>query len=208
MRAGSQRVKDKNIRIISNKPLYSYILDTLLKAIHINKIVINTDILLVKQKYKTNNEIIIIEREEHLKGNCSMNLVIEDTLKKVRGNLFIQVHATNPLLKPETIDKAIEEYKNNIPAIDSLFSVTKTQKRLWKIDGIPLNHNPNASPTTQDLEPIYEENSCFYIFSRASFNKNNNRIGNSPLLFQTDLLESFDIDTEEEFNLIEKILGW
>ena len=207
MRAGSQRVKDKNIRRINNKPLYSYILETLLNSIYINKIVINTDILLVKQQYKANNKIIIIKREKNLKGNCSMNLVIEDTLKKIKGDVFVQVHATNPLLKTETIDKAIEEYQNNIPAIDSLFSVTKVQKRLWNIDGIPLNHNPKESPTTQDLEPIYEENSCCYIFSRESFNKNNNRIGNSPLLFQTDLLESFDIDSEEEFHLIERILS-
>ncbi len=206
MRAGSQRIKNKNIKRINNKPLYQYIIDTLLHSINIDIIFINTDIAEVIEKYKSNDKIYIIEREDHLKGNCSMNLVIEDTINKISGYTFIQVHATNPLLKSETINIAIDTYYNNLLKYDSLFSVTKTQKRFWKMDGTPLNHNPDAPPTTQDLKPYYEENSCLYVFSRESFQKKKNRIGERPYLFETDLLESIDIDTEEELRLIEKIL--
>ena len=57
------------------------------------------------------------------------------------------------------------------------------------------------------MEPYYEENSAFYIFSRDSFKKNKNRIGKSPYLYNIDPIEAIDIDNENELNLVEKILG-
>ena len=45
-------------------------------------------------------------------------------------------------------------------------------------NGKPYNHDPNKLIRTQDLEPLYEENSGFYIFTKNSFkNANNKRIG-------------------------------
>ncbi|MBD3248785.1 acylneuraminate cytidylyltransferase family protein [Candidatus Woesearchaeota archaeon] len=206
MRAGSQRVIDKNIRIIKGKPLYEYILNTLFSSELVDKIIINTDIQQVIDKYKDNPKIIVIEREEHLKGNCNMNSVIEDTINKIEGDYFMQVHATNPLLSLESIEKGIKKYFDNLNSNDSVFSVTKMQKRFWSIDGKPINHDPKAAPTTQDLEPWYEENSCFYIFSRDSFMKTKNRIGEKPLLVETRLTESVDIDEEDELKLVESLI--
>ncbi len=207
MRAGSQRVKDKNIRLIGGKPLYEYILNTLLKTDSINKVVINTDINEVLDKYADNDKIILVEREESLKGNCSMNLVIADTLKKVEGEHFIQVHATSPLVKATTIDKAIKKYLDNIPDYDNMFSVTRIQKRFWNEDATPNNHDPKEAPTTQDLKPLFEENSCFYIFNQESFMKNKNRIGEKPMMYETTLVESMDIDTEDELKIVEALLS-
>ena len=60
---------------------------------------------------------------------------------------------------------------------------------------------------TQDLDPIYEENSNFYIFSRESFIKSNqNRIGLKPYLFPTDKIESIDIDDLNDFKIAESLI--
>ena len=59
---------------------------------------------------------------------------------------------------------------------------TKFQTRFYKDDGSPINHDPDNLIRTQDLEPWYEENSCIYVFDKASFAKTNARIGKKPLL--------------------------
>ena len=165
MRAGSQRVLNKNSRIVHGKYLYEYIIFKLLNIKEISSIVINTDIVSVKKKYTSNDKITIIERSEELKGNCNINLVIENTISNLEADLFIQVHATNPLFKIKTMRNAINYYFENIKDYDSLFSVTKIFKRFWDNSGQPINHKINSEPTTQNLSPYFEENSCFYFLS-------------------------------------------
>ena len=59
---------------------------------------------------------------------------------------------------------------------------------------------------SQDLEPLYEDNSAFYLFSRESFARNQSRIGSDPVLFPVSKLEAIDIDTEDDFKMAEAIL--
>jgi CMP-N-acetylneuraminic acid synthetase len=206
VRAGSKRIKNKNTIMVGGKPLYSYVVDSLLTSKKVAKIIINSDIKEIDNKYREHDKIIFLQRPKRLRGNCSMNLVIKDTLGRIDGEHFLQTHATNPLLSAGTIDNAVKTYFKKLTQYDSFFSVTKLQKRFWDKKGNPVNHNPKHSPTTQDLEPYFEENSCVYIFSRKSFFKNNNRIGKKPHMFETSVNESFDIDNIEELKLLNRIL--
>jgi len=87
---------------------------------------------------------------------------------------------------------------------DSIFSVTKTQKRFYNEDATPMNHDPKML-VTQHLTPIFEENSCFYIFTKQSFLNNQSRIGMKPLMFEIDKIESTDIDEKEDFIIAESL---
>ena len=207
MRAGSQRVVNKNSRIVNGKYLFEYIVNKLLSISLIDKIIINTDITEVQKKYYSNKKIYLIDRKEKLKGNCNINLVIKDTIENIEADLFIQIHATNPLFKIPTLEKAINFYFDNIVTYDSLISVTKIFKRFWDKNNMPLNHKFGDEPTTQNLEPYFEENSCFYLFSKQSFFMNNNRIGKNPKLFEISKEESWDVDDEADLNILEKILN-
>ena len=200
LRKNSKRLKNKNIKKVNGIPLYFYILQTLIKSKFIKKIIISTD---YKLKFN-HNKLEIIERPKNLTGNCSMNLVIKDVLNKFNQNEFIQVHATSPLLKQKTIDKAIQFYKKN--RFDSLFSVTKIQKRFWNYNNKPYNHKITNSPTTQSLKILFEENSGFYIFNRKTFFKKNNRIGVNPKLFEISKQEAIDIDDSDDFEIVKKML--
>jgi CMP-N-acetylneuraminic acid synthetase len=86
---------------------------------------------------------------------------------------------------------------------DSLFTVNKFQTRFYRADGSPVNHDPNNLIRTQDLEPWFEENSNLYIFSKASFEATNARIGKRPILFETPRIESADIDDQEGWDIAE-----
>ena len=205
LRKGSKRIKNKNFKKLNGKPLCYWIISNLLKSKKIKKIIISTDYSIIKFKNLINNRVLFYKRPKQLSTNCSMNLVIKDVLEKYNFNNFVQVHATSPNLNYLTIDKAINFYLRNYKKYDSVFSVTPIKKRLWGKNLLPINHNLNETPTTQNLKVIYEENSAFYIFNRKSFSLNNNRIGKKPKAFPIPLEESFDIDTKEEFKLLEKI---
>ena len=205
----SERVPGKNYRDFNGKPLFTIILNTLLKSKYIDKIVIDTNSPVVKsilfQEYN-NNDIIVYDRPSHLHtGDTPMNKVLENVItdQKLNYNIFIQTHATNPLLSIETIDNCIIKYfMNEEEGYDSLFTVKKHQTRLYKKDGDfikSLNHNPEELIPTQNLEPLYEENSCLYIFSKKILFEKYHRIGYKPYIYIMDNIESSDIDNETDF---------
>jgi len=207
MKGTSERVPNKNMRDFNGKPLYHAIMDTLLKSKYIEKVVINTDSEIIAEDAKKNfgDSVIIVDRPKEIQGgDVSMNVIINYDLSKVDGEHFLQTHSTNPLLRVETLDKAIETYFENLDKYDSLFSVTRVQTRFYDKNANPINHNPNELLRTQDLEPLYEENSNFYIFSKESFkNAGNRRIGLKPHIFEVNKLEAVDIDEPEDFILAE-----
>ena len=208
MKGHSERISNKNIKQFAGIPLFHAVMNSLLSVRIIKKIVINTDSNEIKNDVLKNfDRIQIIDRPVEIQGDfVSMNRVIEYDLSILDGEHFIQTHATNPLLKPKTIDVAIHEYFSSLSNYDSMFSVTRLQTRLYREDGIPLNHNPFELLRTQDLPPLFEENSNFYIFSRKSFQMAGfNRIGLKPKMFEVSKLEAIDIDDSEDFSLAESI---
>jgi CMP-N-acetylneuraminic acid synthetase len=115
---------------------------------------------------------------------------------------------TSPFLKTETISRAIECFVNKVvesETNDSLFTVTDSYKRYY-FNEIPVNHDGQML-TTQLLQPIQEENSLFYLFSKSSFRKHENRIGRRPYFFKTDEFEAWDIDTEFDFLIAQKLIA-
>jgi N-acylneuraminate cytidylyltransferase len=194
--------------MFAGKPLYHSVLSEILKSRYDVKIFIDTDSDNIINDVRENFcDVKIINRPNELLGDyVSMNKIIEHDLSQIEGNIFVQTHSTNPLLKIETIDSAIEFFINNRDKYDSVFSVTKWQTRFYWNDGKPVNHNPKELLRTQDLPPIYEENSNFYIFTKESFiNANGKRIGLKPYMFEMDPMEAIDIDTDFSFRLAENI---
>lgn len=206
MKANSVRVKGKNFRNFLGKPLFQWILDTLLSIEEIDLIVINTDAreILFENGLVETSRIIIRDRKQDLQGDStSMNLILLDDISAIPANLYVMTHTTNPLLSAKTIKDAINAFKKKLDnkEADSLFSVDKEQSRFYRNDCSPVNHDPRNLIPTQDLEPWFKENSNLYIFSEESFHHANARIGNAPMLFETPKIESIDIDNENDWDL-------
>lgn len=197
----SQRVENKNLRILGRKPLFCWVIDTLLSVKNISEIVINADgenlIYQLKNYYDKN--LKIITRSNDIKGHeVSMNRVIENTLVHCKNDVILNTHVTNPFLKKQTIENAIDMY---LSKKISIFSVSKHQNRFYNSKLQPLNHDLNILKQTQDLDCLYEENSLFYIFSKQKFLNNSNRLSKDSIPFITSKIESVDIDTEEDWAL-------
>lgn len=207
MKGNSERVKNKNMRDFDSAPLYHAVMKSLIASKYIDKVVINTDSATIAEDAKRHfkEKVVIINRPEAIQGDfVSMNDIIAYDLGRLEGEHFMQTHSTNPLLRTETLDKAIEKYFDGLKTFDSVFGVTKIQTRFYDKNAKPVNHNPEELLRTQDLEPLYEENSNFYIFSKESFkNAGEKRIGTKPQIFEVNKLEAVDIDEPEDFKLAE-----
>jgi CMP-N-acetylneuraminic acid synthetase len=199
----SERVPRKNFQDFNGRPLYHWVLNTLQSTNIVNEILVDTDSERVLSEAPNEFDVTVVERPERLRGdNVSMNRIILHDVTKTDNTIFLQTHCTNPLLRPETIDKAgqvfLEDNKH-----DSLFSATKLHTRLWIADIEPLNHKRDELERTQDLPPVYEENSNMYFFSQSSVESRENRIGDDPITFEMDEREAIDIDEPVDFERAE-----
>jgi CMP-N-acetylneuraminic acid synthetase len=106
------------------------------------------------------------------------------------------------------LSNAIDVFLNrDRKQFDSMYSATKFQGRFYYEGSIAINHNPNELLRTQDLPPVYLENSCFYLFEKNIFLETKTRIGRKPILFETPQLESVDIDTMAEWYLANLLIS-
>lgn len=208
MRHHSQRVPGKNYRPLAGKPLYQYIIETLLAVPEVSGILVDTDSEPVMEGLRRNfPQVQVVERPEYLRADAiPMNDILLYDTSLVEADFYLQTHSTNPLLRPETISRAIQTFLAVYPTYDSLFSVTRLQTRLYDQNGRALNHNPNELLQTQDLPPVYEENSCIYLFTRENLVRRHHRIGERPLLFEIDPAEAWDIDEELDFAITEFLM--
>ena len=208
MRHHSQRVPGKNYRPLAGKPLFHHIIGSLLACPEIAQVVVDTDSQPVVVGLQQNfPQVIILERPEQLRADTiSMNEILIYNSSQIQADFYLQTHTTNPQLQPSTISRSIQTFLENYPDYDSLFSVTRLQKRLWDQQGKAINHNPAVLLQTQDLPPIYEENSCIYIFTRRTLINRHNRLGAHPYLFEIDAAEAWDIDEELDFLITEFLM--
>lgn len=213
MKANSERVRGKNFREFGGKPLFRWMLDTLLSVSEISQIVINTDAskILAENGLVDDARILIRERSSDICGDfVSMNLIIKDDIANIDADIYLMTHTTNPLLSKESIEAAISQYKQGLESgnADSLFTVNKVQERFYDSNVIAVNHDPENLIRTQDLNPWYQENSNLYLFTRESFRLTDARIGLRPMMLETEPYESTDIDTPDDWDLGEVMVEY
>jgi CMP-N-acetylneuraminic acid synthetase len=212
MKAHSARVTSKNFREMAGKALFWWMLDEMIALPEIDLIVINTDAreILAANGLSDGHagKVMVRDRRPEICGDfVSMNLVLGDDVANVPADRYFMTHTTNPLLSADTIRRGLAAYDAAVASgeHDSLFAVNRVQTRFYREDASPVNHDPDNLIRTQDLEPWFEENSNFYIFSAESFASTNARIGKTPVLFETPKLESIDIDGPDEWSLAEAV---
>ena len=208
----SERVPGKNFRPLEGRPLWQHVVATLHAVERIGRIYINTDSArFTAEALAPFPRVTIIPRPAVLCGDfVPTNHLFAHDLTQVPAYVqsFVQTHTTNPLLTVSTVERALDAFEAAQAAgtADSLFTVTPHFARFYRRDLSAVNHDPAVLLRTQDLDPLLEENSNLYIFSRESFAATGARIGRRPVLFEMDRLEATDIDDPPTWALAEALL--
>lgn len=199
----SARVPRKNMRDFGGRPLFHSILRVLSEASLVDRVVLDSDSdEILSSCAAAFPAVELIERPVQLRGDdVPMNDLILNACDHLGLDVVLQTHATSPLLTSGSIDRAIEEFYAN-PATTSLFSVTKMQTRLYWDDLRPINHDPTELLPTQQLPPVFEENSNIYIVETEALRRCGHRVTDKTAAFvMDDPLETIDIDNESDFEL-------
>lgn len=202
MKLNNKRLPQKNTKPFTNgKPLCFYILSTLLKVKAIDEVFVycsNEDI-----KNYIPEGVKYLKRSENLdQDTTKMNEVLSCFANDVPADIYVMTHTTAPFISCESIEKGLEAVKTG--EFDSSFAAKKLQDFLWK-EGKPFNYNLDNIPRTQDLEPLYEETSGFYIYKADVISKLHRRIGEAPFVVEVSEIESIDIDEPEDFQIADAI---
>lgn len=205
MKLNNRRLPQKNTKSFSNgNPLCYYILSTLLKVDGIDEVYVycsNPDICeFIPEGVK------YLKRSEFLdQDTTKMNEVLKCFAEEVSADIYVMTHTTAPFVKSESIKKGLDAVVSG--EYDSSFAAKKLQDFLWK-DGVPFNYKLDNIPRTQDLPPLYEETSGFYIYEKSVMTELGRRIGNKPYIVEVGEIESVDIDEAEDFMIADAIYNY
>jgi CMP-N-acetylneuraminic acid synthetase len=202
IRLNSKRVVGKNLKMLGDKPLLQYILDTLASTSSVDEVYVYCSQEEIKPMLPAG--VKFLKRDEWLDRDETLGQEIYDAFtKEVDADVYILAHTTSPFIKAETIENAVKQVTEG--GHDSAFSAQKVQTFAW-YKGATLNYNLKEIPRTQTIEPVYFETSAFYIFRKEVWTVAHQRIGEKPYMAIVDPIEGIDIDNPEDFEFAEKVL--
>ncbi|WP_431840191.1 cytidylyltransferase domain-containing protein [Gordonia hongkongensis] len=206
IKRSSERVPGKNFRALGDVPMYHHLLQSLRLSRLIDSVVVDTDSDELISSLKTEFPEVIGRRRHDSLGlpDASMDSVLRDAVPNIEAEVIVQLHVTNPFLRAATIDGAVAAFTAG-GSRGTLMSVDRIQSRLWAPDGSPINHNPRVMERTQDMAPVFKENSCFYIFRKHEMVTEGVRCIPPISFFPVPFLEAVDIDTEDDFQVATRL---
>jgi CMP-N-acetylneuraminic acid synthetase len=215
VRKGSQRVENKNTRPFSTIAggILELKLRQLMDSRTLSDVVLSTNderaMEIANALDPHQAKIRVIERPHHLcLDTTPLTELIAYVPEVIKANHILWGHTTTPFVGAEEYDQGVGNYFKKIEeGFDSLISVMSLQNFLLDKDGNVFNYDSEKDrwPRTQDLPILYEVNHAMFITSREIYQKQQNRVGVKPFLYEQDKIKSFDIDWEDDFLIAEAI---
>ncbi len=197
IKLNSQRLPNKNLLPIGNRPLCWYICNSMLAVEMIDDIYVYCSDLSIKEYIPKG--VKILQRPMKLdEDNVKGFEIYKEFISCVEADIYVLAHTTSPFISSNTIEDALLHVTTE--GYDSAFTATKIQTFAW-YESKPLNYVLDDVPRTQDIEPVWIETSGFYIFRREVFQNLGQRIGNNPFIQEVRGMEAIDIDTKDDFDL-------
>ena len=215
-RSGSKGIKDKNIKLLKNKPLMAYTIEAAKNSEVFDDIIVSTD----SEKYKIIAEQygakVPFLRDISLSGDFSKTEdVIVDTitnLEKIgkKYDYFVLLQPTSPLRNfkhiQEAIDLILEENLNSVVSVcevDHSLQICNTLKENKSMYNF-ISKNNNT--LRQNMEKYYRINGAIYIMKVNEYLKSRNFYVEKSKAYIMERKFSVDIDEEIDFLLAEAII--
>jgi CMP-N,N'-diacetyllegionaminic acid synthase len=229
-RAASKGLPGKNYKPLLGKPLIIWSLKAAFRCKYIDSIFVSTNCPEVKRTVSDwigaardeewmhgphGPRVIIVNRPDTLATPTSKNE--EALLHAVQyyeekylatPDYVVNLQPTSPVRNDHLLDRCIESMYDN--DCDSLLTVNKHTPFYWKIeDGSPKAlydfQNRPMRQQLKDEDYHFHDNGNVYVMTTDVLASTLCRIGSNPYLYETSPFQSLQIDTEFDFQLIEKM---
>jgi CMP-N-acetylneuraminic acid synthetase len=193
----STRVPEKNFRDLAGAPLYKHIIRKAL-ASNLDKVFVCTNSSKAQEEAKKMGA----EITDYVEGTGDKLIYLPS--KKINSKIYVQLFATAPFLRSETINEAIKILEQN-KEYDSVFTIKKRHEWAW-YRGSPITYYPGNLPRSQDAHPLQIESTGLYAITNKALKEYKRRVGNKPYMLEIDLIEGWDIDEPLEFKIAEAFI--
>lgn len=216
-RGGSKGIPNKNLKSFCGKPLIAWTIEQALSSEIVEKVYVSTDSPeIAKIAREFGAEVPFLRPADISTDESSTEEAIEHfynwtLIKDLKFDVLILLQATSPIRYPGSISAAVEKYQDS--KFDSLVGVCERHFFTWY-----YSHNGDAKssydifnrPRRQDIEGIdktFTENGSIYVFSVNGFAKNKNRLFGKIGLFEMSEAESYEIDSNFDFEFCEYLMS-
>ena len=210
-KGSSERVTNKNLEKINGKTLVRRACEKLLACDSIDDVYLDTEDERVKAAVRPlfSQGLDLIDRPPQLANNdIGGNEMFVYALHSIdETDILVEHSCASPLITAETIDSAIEEFVNKKQEYDSFLTVSSVKEYFWNEDGEPVNFSVAELPNSDNLDELFEETDGLYGIKTEEIIEQKRRVGEDPLLVKIPKLESFDIDTPEDMELVRRLAG-
>lgn len=215
-RGGSKGVKNKNLRIILEKPLIAHSILQARESNLFNTIAVSSDseeILNVAKKYGAD---IVIKRPEELASDTAAkppvmkHCVIEtEKLTGIQYETIVDIDATAPLRTVEDLIESVKKLEENENAKNLITGMNARRSPYFNLveeldNGyVDLSKRLNTSfVRRQDVPKSYDMNASIYIWKRKYFFEGPNIFTDATLMYEMPEERSIDIDSPLDFEFV------
>lgn len=210
LRGASKSIINKNIKPIAGKPLAYWAIEAAINCDHIDKVYVATDSDLIAETIRKigSEKLSVISRSaESASDTASSELALIEFCEQYSFDRIFFIQATSPLLSTNDLTGAIKTLDRS--NADSILSVVKQKRFIWKYDGdfaVPVNYNYMQRPRRQDYDGYFVENGAFYLSSRDNILKSQNRLCGNISLYEMPEETYYEIDEPADWAIIEDLL--
>jgi CMP-N,N'-diacetyllegionaminic acid synthase len=220
-RGGSKGIPRKNIKHLAGKPLIAYTIEAGLESKLISKLILSTDDKEISKIGKEYGVDVPFLRPESLSKDDTPGLpVITHAVKHMKDekgylpDVIIVLQPTSPLRRSNHIDEVLKIFHNRMP--DSVISVTKAPHNAnpYSIMGIRSNGSIKQFLDYDELGNLRQKkpeyfcrNGAIYACSYKCLVEQNTLYGDFILPYFMEKKDSFDIDDEVDWKIMECLLN-
>ena len=218
-RAGSKRIKNKNILKLNNKPLIEYTLNVAKKCKYIDRIVVSSDskkILKIAEKFGVKTPFLRVEAFDDFSTVDIATLAAVKQSENYYGNfdIVIQLMPNCPIRSLKTLNSSIRNFFKNKKQSQISFVKSNFVNPWWA----HFIKKKNISPLhkkiflkhkrSQDLNELYCPTGSIWISNINALKKYKTFYAPSYGFFIINFVEAIDIDTKEDLELAKNFIDY
>lgn len=215
-RGGSKGIPKKNIYPLVGKPLLSYTLEVIQRAgLADTDVAVSTDSEEIAEVARSFSGVEVVHRPAEIAGDRASTeaallhaLNVMQERYGVKYDAVLTLQPTSPLRQPETLKQFIKTYEEQKDRYDAILSLHEDRSDFWvkKGDGVFDRRDPAAPRRRQEREPLYVENSAYYITSVVALRETHSVLGRRVNGFVIPESEGIDINEPVDLVIAEALL--
>ena len=202
VRGGSKRVQNKNSKPFCGATLIQIKIRQLLQIQELDGVCVNSEDPELLDLAKSEGAETYLRDAFYASDTIPMSEVYAAMVEPLSCEHVLYATVTTPFICADDCKRMIQAYHELTAEHDSIHTATQVRDFLVR-EGTPMNYDPKKFPRSQDLPDIKKLVFGVAILPRLTMIRRKSSLGESPLFYSVEQLQSIDIDTPLDFEIAE-----